>query len=63
MVVISGTMNMRVGLLFVLLLGASWASDARQLESVRISKISGKYFNRIFNFVLVVDHLLLLSTS
>jgi len=33
-------MNTRVGLLFVLLLGASWASDARQLESVRISKIS-----------------------
>lgn len=54
---------MRVGLLFVLLLGASWASDARQLESVRISKISGKYFNRIFNLVLVVDHLLLLLTS
>jgi len=30
----------RVGLLFVLLLGASWASEARQLENARISKIS-----------------------
>jgi hypothetical protein len=52
MVVTSGTMEVRVGLLFVLVLGASWACDARQLGNTefysgngRIFEISGKFFN------------------
>lgn len=41
----SGTMDVRVGLLVLFVLGANWASEARQLEN---PFISGKFATFVF---------------
>lgn len=41
MFVTLGTMDVRVGLLLVLLLGASWACDARKLGNTQLDSQNG----------------------
>lgn len=52
MAISSGIMGVRVGLLFLVVLGISWACDARQLQtsdlsskSIGFSDFSGNSFN------------------
>lgn len=66
MFVTSGTMDVRVGLLLVISLGATWACDARKLGNTelgsgngRISEIPGEIFSRRLNLVFVLCHLII----